>query len=129
MREFFKGWRRKAGCGLLVMAMAVTGGWIRSYVAEDILLASSRNRQHRANAANGKISWHAWRNDGGDGVWTTGSRQLPANHLEIMREMRSRFEPIQQTRFDEWIVPYWSIAIPLTLFSASLIFWKPHPRE
>ena len=35
MREFFKGWRRKVGCALLVMACAVMAHWFRSQLIED----------------------------------------------------------------------------------------------
>jgi len=35
MREFFKGWRRTAGCVTLVMALAFLGGWVRSFHVVD----------------------------------------------------------------------------------------------
>lgn len=37
MHEFFKGWRRKVGCALLVVAAAFTVGWIRSTAFADYL--------------------------------------------------------------------------------------------
>ena len=38
MREFFRGWRRKAGCVTLVMALVFMAGWIRRLLISDILL-------------------------------------------------------------------------------------------
>ena len=38
MREFFKNWRRKAGCVTLLVACAVMVAWIRSQNASDLLL-------------------------------------------------------------------------------------------
>src|SRR4051812_38779047 len=37
MREFFRGWRRKAGCVTLVMAFACFGGWIRNQTTLDVV--------------------------------------------------------------------------------------------
>ena len=31
MREFFQGWRRKAGLATLAIALALTVGWVNSY--------------------------------------------------------------------------------------------------
>jgi len=35
MGEFFRGWKRKTGCVTLVMALAFTGGWLRSLRHQD----------------------------------------------------------------------------------------------
>jgi hypothetical protein len=49
------------------------------------------------------IIWH-WRWHGfGSGTW-------PAHHTTL------------------WVIPYWSIVLPLTLLSAYLILWKPRKR-
>lgn len=37
MHEFFKGWRRKVGCALLVVVAAFTVGWVRSTAFADYL--------------------------------------------------------------------------------------------
>jgi hypothetical protein len=36
MGEYFRGWRRKFGCVLLFLAVAFTGGWIRSLKLFDL---------------------------------------------------------------------------------------------
>ena len=48
MREFFKGWRRKAGCVTLVMVLLLTSAWIRSYVAGDVLRVEFRDSPRKA---------------------------------------------------------------------------------
>ena len=35
VREFFRGWRRKAGCVTLVMALVCVAGWVRSQMIAD----------------------------------------------------------------------------------------------
>jgi hypothetical protein len=45
MREFFKGWRRKAGTVLLLMAVAFTAVWVRSRSISDVLLVPIGTRQ------------------------------------------------------------------------------------
>lgn len=35
MGKFFKDWRRKVGCGLLLVAMIFLAGWMRSTVVRD----------------------------------------------------------------------------------------------
>jgi len=35
MGDFFKGWRRKAGCVTLVMACTFAAAWVRSFIVED----------------------------------------------------------------------------------------------
>jgi hypothetical protein len=37
MREFFRGWRRKAGCIALVIALVFTMGWMRSLHSREFL--------------------------------------------------------------------------------------------
>lgn len=37
MREFFRGWRRKAGCVTLLMACAVLGLWMRGRIYSDLI--------------------------------------------------------------------------------------------
>ena len=44
MREFFRGWRRKAGCISLVMALALMGVWIRSLSVMDLAIIAFGQR-------------------------------------------------------------------------------------
>ena len=36
MREFFKGWRRKVGCGLLLVAFGFTVSWMDEFVRDNV---------------------------------------------------------------------------------------------
>ena len=43
MGVFFKGWRRKAGCVVLVMACLLATAWMRSHVTRDVFHICSRD--------------------------------------------------------------------------------------
>ena len=45
-----------------------------------------------------------------------------------MEQLRFHYARYDEVEFREWSIPYWSIAAPLTLLSASLILWKPRPK-
>ena len=57
MREFFCGWRRKAGCIALVMALALMAGWIRSYTLADWISWADNQHYVVALSKHGEISW------------------------------------------------------------------------
>ena len=64
MREFFSGWRRKAGCVLLAMAAVLFGMWIRSQVVFDTTTFMVWDRQHEVFSAAGRIhGGHSVRGD------------------------------------------------------------------
>jgi hypothetical protein len=44
MHTFFHGWRRKAGVATLVMALAFTAGWVRSFYLVDVVKFQSGKR-------------------------------------------------------------------------------------
>lgn len=105
MHTFFHGWRRKAGVVILVMAGPFVAGWVYG----------------RSLAPN---------TEGGIGVnvefkpvgiviectefgYASQSPESYTSHLRILAEL---------------FVPYWAIAVPLTLLSAWLILWKPRKR-
>jgi hypothetical protein len=76
MREFFRGWRRKAGCLLLLAACALLVLWFRTLRVEDVILSGD---------GKGTInSWHASRS----GVfWNryTGIVMKPGLRWELAR--------------------------------------------
>ena len=58
MREFFKGWRRKVGCGLLVMACVIFGAWMRSGSVEDTFFINmSETQSHVVWLADSGLWW------------------------------------------------------------------------
>ncbi|HEY4258843.1 MAG TPA: hypothetical protein VGM98_01730 [Schlesneria sp.] len=155
MREFFRGWRRKAGCVTLVVAMALTGIWI-----------TSRNRVwgHRWYTKHSLLSIlvREWGFD--CQIWDMPDPELfnrdtiAVGWAHTIDSTPTRFEPFRRTGMlePEWhrhwagfhwgqvtfldaypehvtinklIVPHWATALPLTLLSAYLILWKPRKRE
>lgn len=124
MREFFKGWRRKAGMVMLVMACVFAAGWVRSFSTADSLMFMTEprgafiaismsgcvlNKRMPQMEGTPGTSWHS------DDL----SNQTQADFLK-------QFYDIQP---NEMRIPYWSIVIPLTLLSACLLIAKPRPAK
>jgi hypothetical protein len=65
MGEFFRGWRRKAGCGLLVMACVLGSLWTRSNTNFDSLRFAIGEDEHRwSSSKDYGFAWETWkRND------------------------------------------------------------------
>ena len=57
MREFFHGWRRKAGCVALVMACLLMVVWVRSLFVLDKFLFSQKQSVHAISSMDGNCSW------------------------------------------------------------------------
>lgn len=57
MSEFFYGWRRKAGCVLLVMACVVCMGWARSIEHLDAVSITVHRVEYRVASIYGKLSF------------------------------------------------------------------------
>lgn len=114
--EVFKGWRRKAGLIVLLLAVILIGGWFRSKVAEDSVRLSM---------------------PGGVDLYVTSFADK--FHMTINRRQHvwnEQFhwysEPIGERpayfaqKGQDWIrppIPYWQIVIPLTILSAYMILW------
>ena len=60
MREYFRGWRRKAGVVTLVVACLVTIVWMRSQYFCDVATVQYHARYHQAYSMNGRIIWWSW---------------------------------------------------------------------
>ncbi|MBS0205692.1 MAG: hypothetical protein JSS49_22550 [Planctomycetes bacterium] len=137
MREFFHGWRRKAGLTTLVVAMMLSGAWMRSYHLPDSL-GDSRNPwliSHDGNLVWVSQSgphkypqvWDWYRFYTTDPViFAQGFR--PAFEWKCVRQRG--FVVLEFGRHEFWgyavnwlRIPYWTIALPLTLLSAYLILW------
>lgn len=103
MSSFFHGWRRKAGCVTLVMALIVMTAWIRSLVVTDSVLI--------------------WTDTDTAYAVSTTPHQL---HLTRMFMVGTKLGIIDDDI--EWTVSCWWFAIPLTLLSACLLLWKPGRR-
>ncbi|MEI8383783.1 MAG: hypothetical protein WCJ09_26955 [Planctomycetota bacterium] len=152
MREFFRGWRRKAGCVTLLMAIAVTGAWIRSRVIHDFLTIRSRKTLDRLSATSQGMKWERvkairaadfpktvgteWTSfpasttmtlmpfDSVVGIYSVNTIQSDWQFCGF-RSQRGHYGEATFVQHGYWVIPYWSFAAPLTLLSACLILWKP----
>lgn len=59
MPEFFSGWRRKTGCGLLLISLSLFGVWLRSYHIRDSFAFGSGQQDviDLAESSFGQINW------------------------------------------------------------------------
>jgi len=161
MREFFQGWRRKVGCGFLIIALLFAGGWMRSLTTRDTIAWTFRKSSSgfRLRSANGSVGWQrwTWRQIEDDG-WTSDNNfrednrfggdffnvwyqvdNVNENPFKWRQEwagfdFRSatwidKFRPELKSSVSVCILPYWSLTLLLTLFSAYLLFWKPRKQK
>lgn len=112
MWEFFRGWRRKVGCVEMVMACALVGMWIRSYIVFEQVVVSG----NLVISNSGCLVWN----------WM-GWHDPDLNILHWYSDIASPFDEDWYLGADGVRLPYWALAIPLTLASAYLILSKP-PR-
>lgn len=145
MRTFFQSWRRKLGCVTLVMALAVTGMWMRSRVYGDFLtLKTVGSSSQFLGSFQGDLKWIK-------SVDSSGAvSQAPPYRFSMEERFpgNESFMPLFGGSLEaEWIwrweqvgflvgdanlsgyvvsvvqIPYWSVAMPLTFVSAFLIIW------
>lgn len=140
MREFFRGWRRKVGCVLLLMALFWAREWTLSYLGGSMINLS---RANRIVCLKGCVTL-VMMNSGGDYIlpWirdANGDTAVsPGNNWS--QEWRRTFAGLelgcdlygaasQEVDRARWYrVPHWFIVLPLTLLSAYLMLWKPRNR-
>jgi len=147
MRDLFKGWRRKAGVVVLVMACGLVGMWARSFHTEDMYVYPIEPYVTDLLFSSGGCV--GWRRDD-EAVW-----DIPRDHrdygFQSRRWDRQRFawsSEVFNWRWDwrwcglghavgheaeTWVLPYWMLVLPLTLLSAILLFWplrkRPRPIQ
>ena len=147
MGEFFKGWRRKIGVVTLLMALVLMIGWVRSHTIQDELLIRIGNRfEYSFRSSPYGLQWSGRRSngfqpptDGSEGIkyeiWRFIALDQYPNLFWFEREWQWDFfgfhfgegtNPVlPRYREHYWMVPYWSITIPLTLLSCWLLLSKP----
>lgn len=145
MREFFKGWRRKAGRVTLVMACAFAAGWVRSFSLEDrwYVILSGKSI-HRVVSSPEGIAWELWGypfqifrpetiDQPGPRWKSKAISPFGAFYqVDVIRDLkwcgfRYRDGELISSHFPSQllIAPYWSLVIPLTVASAWLLLSKP----
>ena len=119
---FVHGWRRKSGALTLMIACFLMVMWIRSRLVIDCVEFSTPHRQHAIASFWGRIALKSADLSGPNrsGWFSIDLRQLPST-LEKLLDLSdlSGRNPIQ------WVVPYWSVTIPLTTLSAYLLVSAP----
>ena len=125
MREFFKGWRRKTGCVTLLLAMVLTTFWVRS-LGRPLLAQIGYGRFHLLHSTEGRIDWMSWIQPGSEPqVAMVVLSSVPAEDLAKILELIGADLRNSNVELREASIPYWSLAIPLTLLSAWLLLSKP----
>lgn len=115
MREFFRGWRRKAGCVALVIACTIQAiGAARGshlLLKMDLILLESDLIPYRIVVARKNLKLVKVASRLSEFSW-----QLIGGNLSITDE---------DICYD---IPYWSLVLPPTLLSAVLLLW-PRPKR
>ena len=148
MMDFFRGWKRKVGCLTLVMACVFMAGGARSELRFDTLEINGGETTLSISSLGGEFHWvrvfppYAQRSQWYSGKLTeVYGFQVDGNGV---REQQDFWEGADVEWRTDWAgfhfgggvstgghaecycIPYWSIVIPLTLFSAYLLLSKPH---
>ncbi|MBS0206116.1 MAG: hypothetical protein JSS49_24750 [Planctomycetes bacterium] len=154
MREFIRGWRRKTGCGLLVIAVFLGIAWGRSMVIMDELqlprstvisnegriywISVRRHNAGRLPESRQRLRWKSeqttdWKSAdvwlAGDVIWMRqwcGFAFGSAVNGGYVIAISDTGER-GEYRHDFWVVPYWAVILPFTL--ACLILWRPRKRQ
>jgi hypothetical protein len=118
MSEFFRGWRRKTGVLMFVVACMLIVEWAKTRVNADYVTYEMQRGGTVIKSSGGRLSVSAiilgefekypiWR-------WTSAPPTA-----EILRQLGRRSVEIS----------YAALVIPMTLFSAYLLLSKPRPRK
>jgi hypothetical protein len=114
MREFFHGWRRKAGSATLVLACLLATAWIRSSFTGDYVTLVIGKTKLAILSQEGTISVGVFRASGENpqdapqtGWWTV---KLPPTTIKFVHY--------------GYGFPYWGLIVPLSLLSAWLLIWN-----
>ena len=137
MREFFRGWRRKSGVVLLVVACGFATIWIRSLSIVDVLdFRPTRVRQLSIDSRNGvarpSFSWITEGSLEGQALleWNAHALQHCDHSWCVLPTFVFGFwgqsgATVTRGDFLGLDIPYAFLTIAMTLLSVYLILWKP----
>ena len=139
MKEFFRGWRRRAGCITLMMALTIVALWMRGQFVSDLVVIPSNTRGltfgtgffgFGVEFTEVEVTPRAF-------SWRTLPKPTFAQITEGDRYNAAVFGP---NRYWKWAfsglqvvkvedtrrigMSHWMLIVPLTLISAYLILWK-----
>jgi len=144
MVEFFKGGRRKIGVVTLVMACVFAMAWFRSLFNDDVAQLYRGSTHHQIQLCRGFVAWAsepmAIEEESNKQLGLMFSSHSLLGPNATMRDMRTWCEWTHEWNacgfiFGEkdhtiiWVIPLWSIVIPLTLLSAYLLLVKPRAAK
>lgn len=110
MKEFFRGWKRKAGVCTLMLACILSMEWIRSYRFHDSIIIQDAG--FIVTSFKGGFDWSF-----------DCSYEVPGPVVEwLTTDVAKEVTP---ESCDSGEIPYWSIVIPLAAVSAFLLLKKP----
>ena len=139
MGEYLKGWRRKVGVMTLLMASVFAAGWVRSIFVTDIVTYSINHtydaylstegrfgffRQHDERIINSAPYWESIVQ-----FWESGPAPEGIVSERSFSGVWCGFAYFKSKTDHAWFIPFWSIVIPLALFSAWLLLSKPRKRK
>ena len=148
MSQFFKPWRRKLGVIMLLMACMFAAGWIKSIRHADFVIFYSLWPNHAVLSGFGhfrifqlgkytfaidgvdegiKVSYtfHQWSPLLETPQWPPVFRAGKAEASHYRCDVFEVYDDSTGTRRPMWLIPYWSVVVPLTLMSAYLLLRKP----
>jgi hypothetical protein len=145
MGDFFKGWRRKIGLLTLVMACVFAAGWVRSLSIHDGVSIPMDSCMYSLWSGRGVIAWGrqivldnpktwvgakiqwVWQGHLGteDGLDTFGIERRSILGFEVFDIHCGIGDQIKNVHWVIWLIPYWSVVIPLTLIALWLLLSKP----
>ena len=132
MHEFFHGWRRKAGCALLIVVLALLGAWGRSWMILDRVVFNVFHRTQTIVTWNGRITW--WGTSRlGSNTWQSYVPLPSESDVHGLPLVLDAYYEFAASKRPETVNPHihfltatytWCIS-PLSMLSAYLILWKP----
>ena len=146
MMEFFRGWKRKVGTLILVMACLCAMGWVRSFTDQDVFVRLNNNETHLVVSMNGCVWWERiwpimtprqsrsfYKNSkttvNSDNTWDDCDIHWNITGLGFDFRTYSKWQAVggvapYTQEYALWQLPYWSVTIPLTLISVWLLLSK-----
>ena len=124
MREFFHGWRRKAGCITLVMVCSLMGLWTRCLATRDSIGIVVGGGMYFVSSTD--FGFECRRDFDpppvdGPPIWWNFIPPKPTQPLIFTYGDAEKIEPVRT-------VLHWPIVLPLGVLSVYLILWKPRKR-
>ncbi len=147
MRDFFHGWRRKAGVISLVTACVLMGLWFRSrHMRDSLQVRVADNVAYLFISNESELVWQSLRHEPTETIqlrrFAVMKRTVSENRNYLYDRRRSvttkedylhsvSFKTIggswtvNDAKLAAWKIPDWCVVLPLTLLSGYLILWKP----